>query len=476
MYFHSLQFLGFLILALALYWVDVGSKRWRIGILLLTSLTFYAVWSPFPILIFVWCALVDFLTTRGMARFPNRPGLRKALLSISIVSNLGILGTFKYADMFYETATELLGFIGISVRYEPLGLILPIGLSFVAFQAVSLVMDVYRGKLEPKHSFFEHLTYLLFFPAVVAGPIVRAKDLLLHFDETPTLDARAGAEGLFRIATGLVKKLIIADLLATGLVDRVFASPHLYTSAEVFVATLGYSLELYFDFSAYSDIAIGSAALFGFKIPENFDKPYRATNIGAFWNRWHISLSNWLRDYLYFPMGGSRVKFPRMLLNLMVVMTVGGLWHGAGWRFVVWGACHGLFLCVMRVWWKLTTPDGRPPKDIGRLRAFAGWALTFFLVVMARVIFRADDLPAAGALFAQMFEFSGGLANVGTPVWIALSLALVGCFVPHKPWQVCCDTFIRLPVPARAAALVALGLFIRAVGSVEVRPYIYFQF
>ena len=476
MYFHSLQFLFFLVLALALYWLKVDSKRWRIGVLLVASLAFYAVWSPFPILIFGWCALVDFLTTRGMARWKDRPKVRKALLAVSVVSDLGILCVFKYADMFYETAADLLGLVGVAVRYEPLGLLLPIGLSFVAFQAVSLVVDVYRGQLEPKFSFLDHLTYLLFFPQVVAGPIVRAKDLLARFNETPVLDARAGAEGLFRIATGMVKKLVVADLIATGLVDRVFASPELYTSAECLVATLGYSLELYFDFSAYSDIAIGSAALFGFKIPENFNKPYLAKNIGEFWNRWHVSLSNWLRDYVYFPMGGSRVAFPRLLFNLMVVMTIGGLWHGAGWRFALWGACHGVFLCAMRVFWKLTTPDGRPPKNIGRLRAFCGWALTFFLVVMARVIFRADDLPAAGAMFAQMFELSGGTANVGTPVWIAMALAMVGSLLPHKAWRLCCDGFIRLPVPARAAALVALGLFIRAVGTVEVRPYIYFQF
>lgn len=514
MYFHSLQFLAFLLVSLVFYWLGTsvrpggessesgtaaegagaaedetspkppaglgawrpGTVNWRLSILLVTSLLFYAVWSPFPILIFLWMAGVDWLTTHGMGRWNDRPRVRKALLLVSVFSDMGLLCTFKYLDLFLGTGASLLNLVGIEVRHEPLNLLLPIGLSFVAFQALSFVVDVYKRQLEPRQSFLEHVTYLLFFPQVVAGPIVRAKDLLAHFRERPHVTAAEGAEGLFRILTGLVKKLCIADIVATGIVDRAFASPTLYTSAECLVATIGYSLELYCDFSAYSDIAIGSALLFGFRIPENFKKPYLAKNVGEFWNRWHVSLASWLRDYVYFPMGGSRVKFPRLLFNLMVVMTLSGLWHGSDWRFALWGALHGFFLCVMRTWWKLTTPDGRPPKNVGKFRIFCGWALTYFLVVMARVIFRADSVSDAMVMFRQMLEFSGGTANVGQAVWIALIVGSILVMLPQQAWRMSCDLFIKAPVPVRAVVLVACGLGIRAVGLVEVRPYIYFQF
>ncbi|MGI5864413.1 MAG: MBOAT family O-acyltransferase [Myxococcales bacterium] len=472
MYFHSLQFLAFLVVSHALYWAVHRCKAARLGVLLLASLAFYAAWSPFPILIFVWCAVVDFLAVKGMARW-QRPAVRKLLLAVSVVSDIGVLCTFKYADLFYSTAAWLLGRVGIEVRYEPLGLLLPIGLSFVCFQAVSLVVDVYRGQLEPKQGFFEHLLFLLFFPQVVAGPIVRAKDLLARFGETPVLDSDAGVRGIYRIAIGIAKKLLVADLIAAGLVDRVFAEPTLYSSAECLMATIGYTLQLYFDFSAYSDIAIGAAALFGFKLPENFNKPYLARNLFEFWNRWHISLSTWLRDYVYIPLGGNRRSRPRVLLNLMIVMTVGGLWHGADWRFALWGAIHGVGLVIIRCYWWLI---GGRPKQHTLLGSAAGIVATFAVVVFTRIVFRASDLTMARVMFERLLEFSPGLANVSVPVWIAMGAALVGHYLPHRAFSLSADLFARLPAPVRATALVALGLAIRKVGMVEVRPYIYFQF
>lgn len=472
MYFHSLQFLAFLIVAFSLYWAVHRSKAARLGVLLLASLTFYAAWSPFPILIFLWCATVDFLVVKGLGRF-SRPGVRKLLVAISVVSDLGVLGVFKYADMFYSTAAWLLGAFGVAVRYEPLGLILPIGLSFVCFQAISLVIDVYRGELEPRHGFFEHLLYLLFFPQVVAGPIVRARDLLARFGEVPRLEPDAGARGLFRIATGIVKKLLIADLIAAGLVDRVFADPHLYTSAECLAAAVGYTLQLYFDFSAYSDIAIGAAALFGFALPENFNKPYLARNLFEFWNRWHVSLSTWLRDYLYIPLGGNRVSRPRVLVNLMIVMSLGGLWHGADWRFALWGGIHGLGLVLTRCWWWLI---GGRPRQHTVLGTLGGIFATFTVVVLTRIVFRAPDLPKAWEMTRQLLEWTGGLANVSVPVWVAMGAALVSHYLPARAYGLATELFVRLPAPVRATVLVALGLLIRKVGMVEVRPYIYFQF
>jgi alginate O-acetyltransferase complex protein AlgI len=472
MYFHSLQFLAFLAIVFTLFWAVYRSKAARLSVLLVSSLTFYAAWSPFPLLIFFWCAAVDHVVIHALRR-ASRPRVRKALLAVSVVSNLSILSLFKYGDLFYSTSAKLLGYVGLQVRYEPLGLLLPIGLSFIAFQAISLTVDTYRGQVDFRFNFFEHLLYLLFFPQVIAGPIVRAKDLLARFGDVPSLDGDTGGRAIFRIAVGIAKKLLVADVIATGLVDRVFANPQLYTSAEVMAATLGYTLQLYFDFSAYSDIAIGTGALFGFKIPENFNKPYLARNLFEFWNRWHISLSSWLRDYLYIPLGGNRRSRPRVLLNLMIVMVLGGLWHGADWRFAVWGGLHGLGLCVIRTyWWAI----GGRPKVHTLPGTIVGALATFTIVVFTRIVFRAPDLPHAWLVVQQLLEFSGGLANVSTLVWAAMAVAALTHFVPHRAFDACAGLFAWTPAPVRAVALVGLGLVIKQMSGIELRPYIYFQF
>jgi len=327
--------------------------------------------------------------------------------------------------------------------------------------------------VKPTHSYPEHLLYLLFFPQVVAGPIVRSRDLLARFRQVPRLTPEAGARGLFRIATGLGKKLLIADVLAVGLVDRVFAAPSLYTSAECLMATLAYTFQLYCDFSAYSDIAIGTAALFGFQVPENFNKPYLAKNLFEFWNRWHVSLSTWLRDYLYIPMGGNRCSRPRVLFNLMVVMSLGGLWHGADWRFALWGGVHGVGLVLTRIWWWVR---GGRPKEHHFLGAAAGMLGTFAVVVLTRIIFRAANLDMAAQMVRALLELSGGLANVSGLVWAALAVAAATHAMPARAYELASGLFVRMPVPVRAAALVGLGLIVRQVASVELRPYIYFQF
>lgn len=472
MYFHSLQFLAFLAAAFAVYWAVHRNRAARLGVLLLASLAFYAAWSPYPILIFAWCAAAEHFAALGMLRWDGRPRIRKLLLAAAVAANLGVLCVFKYGDLFYSTAAALLGRVGVSVRYEPLGLLLPIGLSFVALQAISQVVDVYRRQVRTRFTYLEHLLYLLFFPQVVAGPIVRAADLLERFRRTPTLSPEEGARGLFRIAMGVAKKLVIADVIAAAVVDPVFANPTGYTSAECAVAALGYTLQLYYDFSAYSDIAIGAAALFGFPLRENFDRPYLARNLFEFWNRWHISLSSWLRDYLYIPLGGNRVSRPRLLLNLMAVMVLGGLWHGADWRFALWGGVHGVGLVLTRIWW---WAKGKP-KEHSIPGAFLGWATTFAVVVFTRIIFRADGVAIATAMYRRIGELSPGLGNVSAAAWVAMGAAMLFHVLPRGTLEVALRVFVWMPPPLRAAALVALALAIRQVGAVEVRPYIYFQF
>ena len=468
----SLSFLAFLGVSFALYWAVHRQRALRLGVLLLASLAFYAVWTPLPLLLLVPWALVDHLCVRGLAR-TQRPALRRALLALSVTLSLGALCTFKYADLFREAAGWLLAPLGVSVREQPFSLLLPLGLSFFCFQAISYVVDVYRGEASAEHSFPEHLLYLLFFPRVVAGPIVRAKDLLARLRETPSLSADEGGHALYRITLGLVKKLVVADVLGAGLVDPVFADPSAYTSAECAVAAVAYSFELYFDFSGYSDMALGAAALFGFKLPENFARPYLARNLFEFWNRWHMSLSTWLRDYLYRPLGGSRVSRPRVLFNLMVVMVLGGLWHGADWRFAVWGGVHGVLLCAVRVYW---WARGKRPESTGWLAALPGLLLTFSAVVLTRVVFRAESLGAAGAFYQRLLLGTGGLANVSTWVWGMLAVAALSHASPLA-WRVRLgEAFVRLPVPVRAGVLVAVGLGIRHLASVETRPYVYLKF
>ncbi len=470
----SIPYLVFLGLTFAVYWAVHRHKVARLGVLLIASLFFYMVWTPFPVLVFFGCAAVDHLIVKGLARWKS-PGVRKALVTASVVSNVGLLATFKYAELFRETARGLLAPLGVVVRDEPFGLLLPIGLSFLCFQAISYVVDVYRGKASAEYSYLEHLLYLLFFPRVVSGPIVRASALLERFKDGPSLTPEAGGRALYRIAVGLVKKLVIADVLGSGLVDPVFASPEAYTSAECIVAAVAYSFELYFDFSAYSDIAIGTAALFGFKFEENFNRPYLATNLFDFWSRWHISLSTWLRDYLYRPLGGNRVSKPRALLNLMITMGLGGLWHGADWRFAIWGLAHGAMECGIRVWWWVT---GKPPKEgpMAWVRAGLGLVATFTVVVLTRVVFRSPTLAHAGEMYLRMFEGSTGFANVSTIVWAMLAVAAVSHVLPLRLFFQAGDLFVKLPVPVRAVVLVAIGLGVRHLSSVETRPYVYFQF
>lgn len=474
MYFHSLQFVFFLTVTLALYW-SVHRHKWaRLGVLMVASIIFYSMWTPWPLLLFFGATAINHLCIKGFWRLQS-PGARKALLTLSIVSTLGVLVVFKYADMFRETAVALLNPLGMHVRTEPFKLLLPVGLSFFTFQALSYVIDSYRGQIAKERTFFEHLLYLLFFPHLVAGPIVRASHLIERFDETPSITVEQGGQGLYRIAVGMAKKLAIADVLGSGLVDPVFATPSAYTSAECFMAAVAYTFELYFDFSAYSDIAIGTAALFGFKFEENFNRPYLATNLFDFWSRWHISLSHWLRDYLYRPLGGNRVSKPRALLNLMITMGLGGLWHGADWRFVIWGLVHGVVECIIRVWWWVT---GKPPKEgpVAKVRAGIGWVATFLIVVLTRIVFRAPTLGRAGEMFGRLFEGTLGLANVSTLVWSMLAVAAVSHLTPLRWFHQAGDIFVRLPVPVRAVVLVLVGLGVRHLTSVETRPYVYFQF
>ena len=327
---------------------DHGRALGRVLILLLVSCVFYHAWAAeqrgaykYLLALIVFTIILDYYLALAIEACTT-PRRKKLLLLVSLVSNLGILAMFKYADFFTRDVMQL----GVS----PLALLLPAGISFHTFQSLSYTIDVYRGHIKATRSITELATFVLFFPQLVAGPIVRAADLLPQLGQLPPFDHVRAADGLHRIMIGLFKKIAIADFLATALSDRVFKDPSLYSSAEVTLGVYAYAFQIYLDFSAYSDIAIGSAQLLGFTLPENFRTPYRSGSLQEFWRRWHISLSTWLRDYLYVPLGGNRGSSFETYRNLILTMLLGGLWHGASWTFIVWGVLHGGGLAVTRAY------------------------------------------------------------------------------------------------------------------------------
>ena len=471
MMFHSIQFLLLVAITFAVYWLVHRQKWLRMGVLLFSSLAFYAAWKPAPLLLFIGYAIVNFVAGQMLERV-ERPWVRKFVLCLALTWHLGGLFIFKYLDLVLSTAGTLAQRFGWPDPPKPVGLLLPVGLSFVAFQAVSYVVDVYRGDTSGRYSLFHHLVFKLFFPQVVAGPIVRSQDLMEHIDETPKLKPEEGVEGLFRIAQGIAKKLLLADVMAVALIDRVYANPQNFSSVECVIATIAYTFYIYFDFSAYSDIAIGAAALFGFKFPENFNKPYHARNLFEFWSRWHVSLSTWLRDYFYRPLGGNKGSRWQTIRNLMLVMTWGGLWHGADWKFMWWGGIHGVLLVLTRIkWWIWGKPKYEHVWQVA-----IGWLWMMVAVVFARVFFRADSTDQAIQVFNQMFKFTPGVANVSRLAWGGMSAALVFYFMPAPVFRWSSQLFLRAPALVRAAALVGMGLAIRQIASFETQPYVYFQF
>jgi D-alanyl-lipoteichoic acid acyltransferase DltB (MBOAT superfamily) len=471
--FHSLQFLLFLPLALTAWWTAADRPTLRKVILVVASLVFYMAWSPAPVVLLLFLTFVDWAVGRGLAVSTSTRG-RRALLALSLANNLVALGVFKYADWLTRIVVDAAAWCGVTLVYRPLGLLLPVGLSFLVFQGMSYTIDVYRRDLVARRSFLDVLAFMTFFPHVVAGPIVRAADFLPQLGQRPHVDDDTGGRAIFRIVLGLGKKLVVADLLEANLVSRVFADANAATGLDVTAAVVGYTLQIYYDFSAYSDIAIGTAALFGFTLKENFDKPYLSANLFDFWRRWHMSLNTWLRDYLYIPLGGNRGNRAHVLGTVFVTMVVAGVWHGADGRFLVWGALHGILLCVVRLWW-WTVGRAKHPSI---LRTTATTLLTFVVVVELRIIFRAPDLDAAAVVFtAQGAHWAGLAAPLLTPIVVAvLVAAVVGHLVPHATYHRLAGVFARAPLPVRAVFLLGTAIFLQQVSSAETTPFIYSRF
>ncbi len=405
MLFNSLEFLVFLPLVALVFFRLRHAQRWVW--LLAASYFFYMWWKPAYAVLIFGSTVVDYFVALKMAECSEKRK-RRGLLGVSLLVNLGVLFTFKYLDFFNDSLTHALGMIGIAWDAPELGLLLPVGISFYTFQTLSYTIDVYRGTLVPRRHFGTFALFVSFFPQLVAGPIERASRLLPQLEAEVRPDLARFVEGGKRILWGLFKKVVVADRLAIY-VDAVYADPGAHEGLTLVLATYFFAFQIYADFSGYSDIAIGAARILGYDLMENFQRPYFARNISDFWRRWHISLSTWFRDYVYIPLGGNRRGILRWHVNLMIVFMVSGLWHGANWTFVVWGALHGAYLVGAILSANLREDLAARLGMHQRPRLHRAWEvfITFHLALIAWVFFRADSPGDALIVFQGAFEGIG---------------------------------------------------------------------
>ena len=534
--FTGLYFWIFFAIVLTGYSFVYKDKSVRNAYLFAISLFFYYKTSGFFVSILLVSTITDFII--GKRIYATKAGMSKKLwLSLSIFINLFILVYFKYAYFFTDAFNNLLGTDFIPINHFALWtnslfdshfrvdkILLPVGVSFFTFQTISYSVDVYRGLVKPVRNILDFGFYVSFFPQLVAGPIVRAADFIPQLYKKYSLTKAQFGTALFMILNGLIKKLFLADYIATNFIDRIFSNPLSYTGFENLMALYGYSLQVYADFSGYTDIAIGLALLMGFSLPKNFNSPYKASSTGDFWKRWHISLSSWLKDYLYIPMGGNRsgstfsyislfiiVFFISVLsgsiwvpvaiiagmatvylvgkvlpafrewvstnINLMMTMLLGGLWHGASWNFVVWGGLNGLGIVVFKLWNKVS-PWSNKDRWYNR---FIGILITFHFITFTRIWFRSTDFDIASQVLSQIttnLAFGIGLEVLTGYKWVFLTMAL-GYTIHWLPsaWKNSYkNAFIRLPYYIQVVAAFVISFFLYQVLSSDMQPFIYFAF
>jgi alginate O-acetyltransferase complex protein AlgI len=489
--FPTLTFAVFFLLVFPVCWL----LRWRHWawklFVLIASYVFYGFWDARFVLLLFTSSVVNYVIARRLvrpvvtenapvrgraARLPSWLRGRRLLLTVALVFNLGILGLFKYYGFFLESLSASLGAVGLPGHLPFVEVIVPVGISFFTFQAISYVVDIYRGKLVPGR-WLDFAVYLAFFPHLVAGPIVRASEFMPQLDAPRVLPQRDATRAAFLIGRGLFKKVVISSFVATAIVDPVFGVPAQHSSAEILVAIYGYAVQIYADFSGYTDIAIGVALLLGITFPQNFDRPYSAVSLQDFWRRWHMTLSRWLRDYLYIPLGGNRHGTLATYRNLILTMILGGLWHGAALTFLIWGLFHGLGLALERAGAVLigTRLHAVPSLPAGALR-WLGRLVTFNVVCVSWVYFRADSLATANELLRRSVTAWGPapLVTAGLVAVIAATVAVQ--LIPAGIGARVETAFSSLPLPVQG---VALGVFCGATvafGPQGVAPFIYYQF
>jgi len=472
MLFNTFEYLGFFVLVLSVAWMLFGLLHLRLWFLLGASLYFYASNNGWQTYLILFTTTVDYLICLQLERAQNAR-YRKGLVLVSLVSNLGLLGWFKYSNFLGDSVTHLAAALGVKLSWVTLHVMLPVGISFYTFEALSYTMDVYRRKI-PAERNWNRLAFLVtFFPHLIAGPIVRAADFFPQLGRRPRLD-RAGLESaLYLVASGLLKKIVLADNLAP-FADAAFTNPVGLGAVRTWIGVYAFAFQIFFDFSGYTDIALGCARLLGYQLPENFRRPYAATSITDFWRRWHMSLSTWLRDYLYVSLGGNRM--PTRLgvyRNLMITMLLGGLWHGAAWTFAFWGFLHGLYLAFERALGLRTTEEGDRESP---LRSLVRRIIVFQLVTFTWIPFRAKNIHEMRLVLGEMFSTAPGPALNNGAIMAALAMAAAWSWqlaeehVPLGGWAQ------RIPLPVKALAYSAIGIAVLVLGSEAPKTFIYFRF
>lgn len=468
--FNSGLFLGFFLVFYFIYILTYKNDRFRTIYVLLFSLFFYYNAGGIYFILLIICSIVNYLLTEWLYKTEEQKS-KKFLITFIVVLNLGILFYYKYTNFFIDNVNAV---FGGHIPFQ--NIILPIGISFYIFQAISYAVDLYRKEIEPARNMLDYSFYLCFFPQLVAGPIVRAKDFLPQMYSRLKLTKEEMGMAIFLILVGLIKKAIISDYVSLNFVDRVFDAPSSYSSIENFLATYGYAIQIYCDFSGYSDMAIGIALLMGFKLPENFRTPYQSESVTEFWKRWHISLSSWLRDYLYISMGGNRKGKVRTYINLFLTMLIGGLWHGASWKFVVWGGLHGLALAIERFMKQyIKLPSNIFVKVIRVL-------ITFHFVSFCWIFFRARNFDTAIELIRNIGHLSFDIQQwltvftVYKNVLILIAIGFIMHFLPNCLVDSMKSGFIKLPVVGKAVIIGLVFWLVYATASSEAQPFIYFQF
>lgn len=470
MLFSSGTFWALFLIFMPVYGV-LRKRFWQMLVFVVAfSFYFYYKSSGWFVLLLASTSVLDWCLSRVM----NRPGrsvlFRRCCVAVSLLTSLGILAYFKYANFFLWNISQM-----VNANFQPLDLILPVGISFYTFQSVSYIIDVYKRRVEPTHTWLEYAFFLSFFPALVAGPIVRADYFLPQIRQNRHATRQEIYMGLWLIILGIVKKAVIADYIAQYN-DLIFQTPGGYSGFETLMGVIGYTMQIYCDFSGYSDMAIGIALIMGFKLAKNFNFPYKSRNLTDFWRRWHISLSTWLRDYIYIPLGGNRKGTARTYLNNFATMLIGGLWHGAAWKFVFWGAMHGAGLAVHKAGkpWLSRIPDVWPVRALS-------WFVTFAFVAALWVFFRADSWQDSVTVLGSIFrDFSPAYLPAfaaARTLWLILMLVIVVAHcLPTGFWDKAAAWFVRSPWVAKLLIFIVTVQLVLELRSEDVTPFIYFQF
>jgi D-alanyl-lipoteichoic acid acyltransferase DltB (MBOAT superfamily) len=468
-------FLLFALIACLLYRCTSRHETLRPFVLVALSLFFYSTWNPLYCLPITITALLDFNTSWLLVRTSN-PRTRSLLLTTDILLNLCILAVFKYFNFLHDGATQFLTAFGRTLPPAPFRVIFMVGISFYTFQSMSYVIDVYRGEQKPARGFMEYFAFVSFFPTLLAGPITRARVLLTQIQQpsSPLTDEQ-GSRALMMIARGFIKKLVFADYLSVNLVDRAFELPRMFSSLEILISVYAFAVQIYCDFSGYSDIAIGTAQLLGFQLPDNFNSPYRAESLTEFWRRWHISFSTWLRDYIFFSLPSSRRSKWRPYWNTFITFALGGIWHGASWSFLGWGMLHGFGLAVNHATETLWPRRGKQhPKHI--LMRIAGVVLTFHFVCLTWLFFRCDSTQQVFEILAGIARGTTEIVNIPWQVPVMICVTLLAQWLPANWYQRAENGFARWPATVQAATLASVAFLIAWTSHTAVTQFIYFKF